>query len=268
MASIKEVCALIEEIIPLKYSKEMVSELGYYDNSGLLVAPTLRHVSRVLCALDAGNAVIEEAKALGCEMILTHHPAVYSGQKSLSVEMHPASVVIRAIQEGLYIYSSHLSMDACPNGINETIAKRLGILQAKPQEVTSSGGGCFYVGELEKELTLQEYAAFVKNTLKTDWCHFGGDPSAKVKRVGIVNGGGGSLDCVQQALRYGCDTYISGDMRHESFIFAREVGLSVIATDHYAQERFYVEELAHRLDGKNGVRFFVSQSERAPFTVI
>lgn len=110
----------LEALAPLAYQAD-------YDNAGLIVGNPTTQVSGVLVSLDCTEAVIEEAHAKGCNLVVAHHPIVFKGLKKLNGSNYVERTVIRAIQLGVGIYASHTNLDSVPNGVNWKISQKLGL---------------------------------------------------------------------------------------------------------------------------------------------
>ena len=117
---IKEVIQFLEQQFPL-------SSQASFDNCGLLVGDALQEITSVLTCLDCTEEVIEEAMDLGCNLIVAHHPIIFSGLKKITGKNYVERVVIKAIQAGISIYAIHTNLDHSIRGVNAEIARRIGI---------------------------------------------------------------------------------------------------------------------------------------------
>lgn len=96
-----------------------------YDNSGLLTGDINATVNGVLCTLDCTEAVIDEAKQKGCNLVVAHHPIVFKGLKSLTGKTYVERTMISAIKNDIAIYASHTNLDHAWSGVNRKIAQKL-----------------------------------------------------------------------------------------------------------------------------------------------
>ncbi len=117
---LKEVVRALEELAPLRLQES-------YDNSGLLVGDPQSNVSGALICLDCTEAIVEEAIARGCNLVVAHHPIIFSGLKRLTGRNYIERTVIKAIQSGVAIYAIHTNLDNVKHGVNSKIAERLGL---------------------------------------------------------------------------------------------------------------------------------------------
>jgi len=120
MTLIKEVIKCIENLAPLPLQES-------YDNSGLIVGNEAMEVTGVMVCLDSTEAVVEEAIRHGCNLVIAHHPIVFSGIKKLNGKNYVERTVIKAIQSNVAIYAAHTNLDNVMAGVNERICRKLGL---------------------------------------------------------------------------------------------------------------------------------------------
>ncbi|MDF1672491.1 MAG: Nif3-like dinuclear metal center hexameric protein [Vicingaceae bacterium] len=121
---VKEITKIIEEFAPLSYQES-------YDNSGLIVGNHNDEVTGVLIALDCIDSVLEEAIALNCNMIIAHHPIVFSGLKKFNGKNYIEQVVIKAIKNNIILYAAHTNLDNANNGVSFKMAEKIGLKNCK-----------------------------------------------------------------------------------------------------------------------------------------
>ncbi len=117
---VKELITHLEEFAPPSLQES-------YDNAGLLVGDPDDEISGVLICLDSTEAVLDEAILKGCNLIVAHHPIIFSGLKKITGKNYIERVVIKAIKNGLSIYAAHTNLDNVRMGVNSKIAERLGL---------------------------------------------------------------------------------------------------------------------------------------------
>lgn len=130
---IKDLTAALEAWAPRSLQED-------YDNSGLQVGDPDTEVSSALVCLDCTEAVVEEAARLGCGLIISHHPVIFRGLKSLSGKGYVERTVLAAIKHGIALYAIHTNLDNVSSGVNGEIAARLGlkklrVLDPKPAQL-------------------------------------------------------------------------------------------------------------------------------------
>ena len=119
-----EIINIIQDFAPLKYQES-------YDNSGLLLGDSNTEINRALLTLDITEAVVEEAISAGCEMIIAHHPIIFSGIKSLTGKNYVERVLLKAIKNNILLFAAHTNLDNMREGVNHQIAQRLNLLETK-----------------------------------------------------------------------------------------------------------------------------------------
>ena len=244
MPEIHELTACIEKIAPPELAKS-------WDNSGLLVN-TGREVTHVLVTLDITPAVVAEAAALGCEMIVAHHPVILAPLKNITSRDVPALL----LQSGVSALCAHTNWDAAHGGINDVLAGLLGICEAEPL-------GFGRVGRLPAALCAADFAALCAAKLSAPVRL--ADAGRPVQRIALAGGSG--ADLLSQAVLAGADCLLTGDAGHHTALDAIQAGLSLVAAGHYATEWPGVEELAHRLAQEcTNVRVSLSTCCKNPFS--
>ncbi|MFZ4862404.1 Nif3-like dinuclear metal center hexameric protein [Sphingobacterium sp. Mn56C] len=127
---IKELTQYLESIAPLAYQES-------YDNAGLIVGDMETAITQVLISLDCTEAVVDEAIAKGCNLIVSHHPIVFKGLKKFNGANYVERTIIKAIKHGIALYAIHTNLDNVTGGVNSKIAEKLSlenqaILSPKP----------------------------------------------------------------------------------------------------------------------------------------
>jgi len=124
MTKIREVLDYIESFAPLSLQES-------YDNAGLLIGSDLWDVTGVLICLDSTEEVLDEAVKHGCNLIIAHHPIIFSGLKKLNGKNYIERTVIKAIQKNIAIYATHTNLDNVYQGVNSMICGKLGLINRK-----------------------------------------------------------------------------------------------------------------------------------------
>jgi len=119
-----DITAELERFAPLNYQED-------YDNSGLLVGDAAMQVNGALLSLDCTEAVVDEAIALGFNLIIAHHPILFTGLKKLSGNSYVERTLIKAIRNNVAIYACHTNLDNVKDGVNQKIAAKLGLSDLK-----------------------------------------------------------------------------------------------------------------------------------------
>lgn len=238
MINLSYLSEVIEGIAPLSLSKSFCDK-GGYDNSGLLIK-THDKVNSVIFSLDLNEAVIKRAKRLGCDTVITHHPAIYNPITSLSIDNADKKALILAIKENINVISMHLNLDIADGGIDQSLAEGLGGKTFKILEYITEKNG--YGREFEvEETTLLQYKNKVKTKFNTQKVITYGKKNTVIKKVASFCGAGGS-----SALNYSgdADLIVTSDLAHHVILALIERGKNLMIIPHYVAEiygfkRFY-----------------------------
>ena len=122
--TIKNIIAPLEKFAPLAYQES-------YDNSGLLVGDKNKETKGALLCLDITEEVLDEAIELKCDLVIAHHPIVFSGLKRFNGNNYVERVIIKAIKNDIALYACHTNIDNVQNGVNYKIAEKLGLKNVK-----------------------------------------------------------------------------------------------------------------------------------------
>ena len=231
MSSIREIYNYLCGLAPIESQMD-------FDNSGLQVGRLDREPGRVLLALDICSWVIDEAQELGAGLIISHHPLIWGALKSLSDEQ--GEKVLRLAELGIGAISMHTNMDIARGGVNDLLIELLGARGEGPLDAE----GCGRYGCLESPMVFERFLDLCREKLQANglrYCSAG----RKVYKLAVMGGSGGGA--VSEAFRLGCDTYVTGDVKYDQFIMARELGLNLIDAGHFPTEDPLIPALAEKL---------------------
>src|SRR5215831_10056269 len=110
-----EIITMLEEFAPTALQE-------HYDNAGLITGSADWECTGVLCTLDAIEAVVDEAKALNYNLIVSHHPIVFKGLKKINGKNYVERTIISAIKNDIAVYAIHTNLDNVIEGVNNMIA--------------------------------------------------------------------------------------------------------------------------------------------------
>jgi dinuclear metal center YbgI/SA1388 family protein len=222
---VKDVIKVIEEFAPLSLQEG-------WDNSGLCIGSPDAAVSSILFGLDCTPELVDEAIACGADMIITHHPLIFSGLKKISPDNPVGEAVIKAIRGGISIYAAHTSADKVIAGVSGAMAARLGLVNVSILDEDGEGTGLGVVGDLPEPLTADEAVRLVKEKFALKAMRSSRPLEGKISRVAMCGGSGGSL--IGAAMRSGAQLYLSGDISYHNF-FTKE-GFMIMDIGHYESE--------------------------------
>ena len=222
---VKDIIAVIEEFAPLSLQEG-------WDNSGLCIGSPEDTVTSVLLGLDCTPELVDEAVACGADMIVTHHPLIFSGLKKISSDNKVGEAVIKTIKAGISIYAAHTSADKVIAGVSGAMASKLGMENVRILDEDGEGTGLGVVGDLPHPLTSDEAVALVKERFGLKFMKASRPLDGIISRVAVCGGSGGSL--IGAAMKSGAQLYISGDISYHNFFTAD--GFMIMDIGHYESE--------------------------------
>ncbi len=237
-------CRDIMKVIETTYPKHAALE---WDNVGLLVGRVEKEVKKIYVALDATDEVIDEAIAMQADMLITHHPLLFTPLKKITDEHFIGDRVVKLLQHDISYYAMHTNYDVY--GMAGLSGAILELEEAETLEVTEheSEEGIGRVGNLTSEMLLRECCEFVKDKFQLDSVKVFGDLNALIKRVAVCPGSGKGM--TELALRKGADVLVTGDISHHEGIDAVAQGLAIIDAGHYGLEHIFIDDIAGYLEG-------------------
>lgn len=256
---LQEIKKQLEAQAPIIYAEN-------WDNVGLLVGRAEQEVNRVMIALDATDSVIAQCIENKIDLLITHHPMIFSSMKRVTDMDFIGRRILQLVEHHIAYYAMHTNYDVCV--MNDVAADYLQ-LQAEDvlEPVMEENMGIGKVGTLPKEISVEELAQKVKNKFAASNVLVTGNPQNRVKRVAVSTGAGKSM--VDLAIQKKAQVLITGDIDHHSAIDALAQGLQIIDAGHFGTEHFMVEETYRYLKEKNGENLAVFQAkEKDPFTYI
>lgn len=246
MATVKEIYQYLDTKAPFN------SQLGF-DNSGFLVGEQDKQVRRILVALDITEAVALEAVELGADLVVSHHPVIWDGAKSVTDESILGRKLLALIRNGVAAICAHTNLDAAVGGVNDSLAATLGLTETrllKTYGVYQDGTpyGIEQVGILPGEsVDLKDFAAIVKDKLGSNGVRYV-DAGRRVHCVAV--GGGSCSSSMKDVFDAGCDTFVTADVKYDGFLDAAAMGLNLIDAGHFPTENVVCPVLVSWLQGK------------------
>lgn len=250
---IKEIISLIEDYAPLKFQAS-------FDNSGLLCGNPERELTSILLCIDVTEEVIKEAIDKGHNLIISHHPLIFSGLKHITPATYVERCVIDAIRHDITIYAAHTNMDVVSNGVSGRMADKLDLYHRQilqPEGDPMDGNGFGIIGELQQPVESMAFLQQVKEIFRCDRLRYTTPHTPFIQRVAVCGGAGASF--FKQALAGQSDIYISGDFKYHDF-FLTENRIMIADIGHYESEQF-TKEIFYEILTKKISKFAVQFSE-------
>lgn len=209
-----------------------------FDNTGILVGDRNREVSCALLALDCTPAVIEQAKQLGAQLIVTHHPVIFHPLKRVNED----AVVYLLIRSDIAVISAHTNLDIAQGGVNDALASAIGLRDCRGLELLNEQTGAWLgrIGTLPEPLSPEAFAAHIKACLNASSIKFSAAPRA-IRTVALCSGSG--ADCLDAAISAGADALLTSEVKQHEYLAAAAAGISIFDAGHFDTEDIVIEPL-------------------------
>ncbi len=217
-----------------KYPKDLAYD---WDNVGIQVGTLNKIAKRILITLDVTKEVVKEAIEAKVDMILSHHPLLFTPIDKIIFDTPRGWIIKNLIKHDVTVYSAHTNYDVQEGGMNDMFSQRLGL---KNPKLLDEIDGIGRYGDIE-ETDFESFIAKLKETLNIKNLKVIGNINRLIKRVGI-SGGSGSKH-MYQAKKQGCDVYITGDVTYHHALDATQAGITIIDIGHHA-EKIFIEDVS------------------------
>lgn len=212
-----------------------------WDNAGLQIGLTEAEASGALLCLDVNEAIVDEAMAKGCNIIVSHHPLLFRGLKTISDADYVQRTVMKAVKNDIAVISMHTNMDNAAGGVNFMIARKLGLADVRfmsPKTVGDISAGSGVVGELPEPLAADTFVQTVKHVFGVECAMCNELLLRDIRRVAICGGAGDFM--LDEAVAAGADAFITGEMHYHVF-FGHEQQIQLCVIGHYQSEQYTSE---------------------------
>ena len=242
MYKVKDVYNAIDKIAPFSSQEE-------WDSSGFLVGESEKEVSKALVCLDVTSSTLNQARNLGCELIVSHHPVFMGAMKCFTDNC----LAYKCARYGVSVISAHTCYDFADGGVSDILAGTLGLYN-----IRKSASGEFTLGETNCKNVL-ELARKAKDIFNTDITYSFGDKP--IKTVAVCGGSGS--DFMYDAMDEGADVFFTGEAKHHAFINAAEAGsLPLVCAGHFETEVISVRPLKEKLENMlPDIKFYIANEE-------
>ena len=216
------------------------STAAEWDNSGLLLGDKKNTVTKVVISLDCTESTVNLAEEIGAELIITHHPLIFPETESILAN----TLIPRLNERGISLISAHTNLDKATGGVNDCLSAALGLKNVK--KIPTFEDFTINLGEIDKELSPEDFAKYVGEKLKVTPRFNEGKTS--IKTVAVCGGSGG--DFLPYAINANADAYVTADIKHHVFLDANICGITLVDGGHYATEDTVTEPLKALLQTK------------------
>jgi dinuclear metal center YbgI/SA1388 family protein len=242
-----ELIDFLHGIAPIHYQES-------YDNSGHLVGNENDEIKAVLISLDVTESVLDEAISLGANLVISHHPIIFSGLKNLTGQTYVQRIVQKAIKNDINLFAIHTNLDNVYfNGVNTYLAKVLDLKNIeilKPKENitgTEQAIGSGAIGILESPVSEMEFLSALKAKLKLDCIKYTSLLNKKISKVALCGGSGRFL--LSDAIQQNADIFISSDFKYHEF-FDADNQIVIADIGHFESEQHTIKMIHEILTNK------------------
>ena len=271
-ATVGDIIGIMERFAPLELAEA-------WDNSGLQVGHVDWPVKNIMVALDPTPDVLNSAIEDSANLLITHHPLIFSPIKSIDLGTPLGGMIASAIRNHMAVFSAHTNFDSALEGLNDILAARIGlknlsVLESRglqPASLDENLNGLGRIGDLGRQSDLASLCRMLKQALHIETVRMIGPPELPINRVAICTGSGASL--MAHFLSSDAQVFITGDIRYHDARKAEESGMALIDIGHFGSEHIMVKALVDRLTGSlaklhQDVSVHACEVERDPFTTL
>jgi len=239
MNTVRDVYNYLDSIAPFGLQES-------YDNAGILLGDPNMEVKGVLMCLDSTEAIMNEAVQKGCNLVIAHHPIIFSGLKQITGANYIQRTVIKAIKHDIALIAIHTNLDnVLANGVNGMIASKIGlnnlnILAPKPQEYSVENAGAGVVGDLDNPMAVNDFFDMLKDKMQVNVIKHTFKCLDSIKRVAVCGGAGGFL--LEDAKKAKAQVFVTSDYKYHEF-FDADGDIIIADIGHYESEQYTIELL-------------------------
>ena len=240
MTTVQNILSFIQTVAPTSMKYE-------WDRVGLNCGRSDAPVTKILVALDPFQNVIEEAKAIGAQLLVTHHALIWEGGFVNDQSIWGKSA-LTLIENGIAHINAHTNLDCAPEGVNDTLAEKLGladisVVNPMGQDAQGRDYGLLRAGTVPEQ-SLDSFLAHVKKKLGCSGLRYVNSGKG-VHRVAV--GGGSCGSDMMEAYAAGCDTFVTADIKYNQFRTAYDLGMNLIDAGHFHTENPVCRVLAEKI---------------------
>lgn len=254
---ISKIVNYLESKFPLNTAHDMD-----YGKIGLQFGSLNADVKKVMIALDGSSSVVDEALKENVDLLLLHHPFMFSPLLNLNYDSAFGKKVVKVIKNDLNVFAMHTNFDVGVNGMNDILAKKLLLSNIEMAESEVGPKNLLRIGEVTP-CSLNDFALQVSELLEEKHIRTVGNRNKIIKKVGIVGGAGASE--LHTAYKKGCDVLVTGEVHHHQALDALDLDIALIEVSH-SVERHFANVIKEELEREfPDVEFIVSENNINPF---
>lgn len=225
---IKDIIKFLEERFPLSLQED-------WDNSGLQIGNIENDLTNIMISLDLDEQTIQKAKEKSCNLIINHHPFLFSSIKSIDLNKGNGKIIKDLIKNDITVFAMHTNLDIGKGGVNDNLAKLLELRDISNLDTNNENPMARFGYTDEK--TAYDFSKFVKEKLNCKGLILYGDKDKKIKKVALCGGAGS--DFINDAIKKGCDLIVTSDVKyHEAIDNCKKI--NIVDPGHFASENHII----------------------------
>lgn len=225
---IKDIIKFLEERFPLSLQED-------WDNSGLQIGNIENDLTNIMISLDIDEQTIQKAKEKSCNLIINHHPFLFSSIKSIDLNEEKGKIIKDLIKNDITVFAMHTNLDIGKGGVNDNLAKLLELKDISNLD-TNNENPMARFGYTD-EITAYDFSKFIKEKLNCKGLILYGDKDKKIEKVALCGGAGS--DFINDAIKKGCDLIVTSDVKyHEAMDNCKKI--NIVDPGHFASENHII----------------------------
>lgn len=229
------ICELIEKLNE-KYPFDLQEE---WDNSGLQIGNPENELKGVVLSLDLEEETVDKAIGNDANLIITHHPYLFSPTNSIDFRDSFYNRLQKCIKNDITVYAFHTNLDIAEGGVNDNLANILGLRDVRSLEIGKELGLGRY-GNIERT-GAANFLKFVKEELDAENIIGYGNIDREIEKIAVCGGAGSSL--IEDAISLSCDLMITGDVKYHEAMDLSNKGIIIADVGHFASENHIIYKL-------------------------
>lgn len=253
--NVREITKKIESVAPLSLQE-------HWDNSGLQIGDFEQEVRSVLLCIDITEDILFEAYKKQCQLVISHHPLLFHGLKTIQGCTPQERCAIFAIKHDISIYSSHIPMDVYLHGVSGHIADKIGMLDYTILSLTQPPAGLGVIGNLPAPMHFTDFLQQIADIFHVSAIRYTPPQKEPIQRIAICGGAGSEF--MQQAIEQHADVYLSADFRYHEFCDSLS-RIAIVDIGHFESEQFTKEIFYSILEPyRNQINLFMAENDICP----
>ena len=254
----------LAEIIELRYPKSLAVE---WDVVGFVTNNSNIEVNNILLTIDVTEEVVLEAIGKSVDLIISHHPLILDPDEISDIQIKRIEIRKRLEEKNIALYVAHTNADIAQGGVNDSLAKVIGLQNVEAFGVEKMGRK----GNLVPQLTLKDFVNHLKDKLPQvkSSIQVSGNLDSKISKVTLCGGSGSSL--LEEVRKTDVDVFVTADLKHHAVSDNENMnGPALVSVSHWASEWTWLPELKQQLETDLGhkqlnAKVFISEISTDPW---